>query len=1081
MTNWTGKAAITLLLLLAACWAMAQPYSYVRTFNIRDGLAANNISGITQTPDGLMWFSTWNGLCCYDGYRFITYREQMGSKEVLTSNRIANISANSCGNVWCITYDHVLYLFDTRQGRFFNVSDLVESKFKLKPDFRNIYTLPNGHTWVTCDTTVQAVFCFDDQQATSEAGITRYQLNSKQLPGKFMHKVMADNDGDETIVTQKGMLLLQAGVESDIAGDYMQQVGQRVYYASPQGQFICFDKKAKRITPVRMPEGVTAVNCMIQSGDQLFLGTNAGIVQTDTRRNSTRLISIKGPTHPSEEVTAVYRDSKERLWALNHSGGIVMLHPNDMTPHWLQTQQPDHHFQATSSKHPFWLEDRHHTIWLVPKEGTYCYYDEQAGRLVPFELHSIGYTHANIPIITKHFIDQQHNVWMRSKHDLTLIQFSYRRFKQVTEQPTEETRALCTTRSGQLWTGGDNNHVIVYDPQGRRLGYLNSQGKIQPQAAEFPGRVFSIFEDSHQRMWIGTRGTGLYLLEPSGRMRHFAHDAADSHSLSDDNIFSVDEDERGHIWVGTYGQGLNLVEESAQGDISFIHAGNQLKGYPQGFEKVRHITHNGKGVVLVATTGGLLTFSSQFNNAASIRFYQSTHQRGNTEMLMSIDVLKTLPCSDGKVYVTTMGGGIQQLTSNKLLADNLTFRSLTVFTPDEGNVWSMIEDKGGDLWVVRESTINRLRTATGTVEQFGPNDLDNHTEFTEATPTMNADGRICLATMGGYVSFQPSDIQKDYSAPRIVFTRVQYHGSNDYQPILNTDQLEIDSHQRSFTINFAALDYADNFLMKYAYRLEGEDENWNYIGNTSHISFSNLSPGKHVLVVRSTNSDGIWTDNETRLTIYVLPMWWERLWVQLLGLLLVVGLATAAVLTYLRHRRHMKEREQRLENIMRQYRELQETVGNQPSPLTPQPSDITPQPSASTPQPSDISPHYHLEEPKIVNEDDEMMNRLMQFIESRISDDQLKIEEMAEAVGMSRSVFFVKIKSLVGMAPIDFLRQLRMERAQQLVARSTMSVSQIAYSVGFTDPKYFTRCFKKETGYTPTEFRDMQSKAAAEK
>ena len=155
-------------------------------------------------------------------------------------------------------------------------------------------------------------------------------------------------------------------------------------------------------------------------------------------------------------------------------------------------------------------------------------------------------------------------------------------------------------------------------------------------------------------------------------------------------------------------------------------------------------------------------------------------------------------------------------------------------------------------------------------------------------------------------------------------------------------------------------------------------------------------------------------------------------------------------MAWLRHRQHMQEREQRLENIMRQYRELQESVDKD-------------------------SPHYHLEEPKIVNEDDEMMNRLMQFIETRISDDELKIEEMAEAVGLSRSVFFVKIKSLVGMAPIDFLRHLRMERAKQLVELSTMNVSQIAYAVGFTDPKYFTRCFKKEMGCTPTELRERQA------
>ena len=284
------------------------------------------------------------------------------------------------------------------------------------------------------------------------------------------------------------------------------------------------------------------------------------------------------------------------------------------------------------------------------------------------------------------------------------------------------------------------------------------------------------------------------------------------------------------------------------------------------------------------------------------------------------------------------------------------------------------------------------------------------------------------------------------------------------------------------TLHFAALDYADNYLMKYAYRLDDEDDGWNYIGNTPHISFSNLSPGEHVLVVKSTNCDGVWAENETRLTIYVQPMWWERLWVQLLGLLFVVGLATAAVLTYLRHRRHTKEREQRLENITRQYRELQESVvevSPQPSDISSQPSDISSQTSDISPQTSDISHHYHLEEPKIVNEDDEMMDRLMQFIESRISDDELKIEEMAEAVGMSRSVFFVKIKSLVGMAPIDFLRHLRMERAKQLVELSTMNVSQIAYAVGFTDPKYFTRCFKKEMGCTPTELREKHANIAS--
>ena len=101
------------------------------------------------------------------------------------------------------------------------------------------------------------------------------------------------------------------------------------------------------------------------------------------------------------------------------------------------------------------------------------------------------------------------------------------------------------------------------------------------------------------------------------------------------------------------------------------------------------------------------------------------------------------------------------------------------------------------------------------------------------------------------------------------------------------------------------------------------------------------------------------------------------------------------------------------------------------------------------------------------------MQQLMAFIEQRISDEDLKVDDMAQAVNMGRTVFYEKMRSLVGMAPLDFLRKLRMQRASQLISRSTMNVSEIAYSVGFTDPKYFSRCFKKETGMSPREYREQ--------
>ena len=83
--------------------AWAQPYSSVRTFSLRDGLASNVISSMVQTHDQLMWFSSWNGLSCYDGYTFTTFSDKLGYNRTLTTNRMLKLSASPTGNIWCLT------------------------------------------------------------------------------------------------------------------------------------------------------------------------------------------------------------------------------------------------------------------------------------------------------------------------------------------------------------------------------------------------------------------------------------------------------------------------------------------------------------------------------------------------------------------------------------------------------------------------------------------------------------------------------------------------------------------------------------------------------------------------------------------------------------------------------------------------------------------------------------------------------------------------------------------------------------------------------------------------------------------
>lgn len=102
--------------------------------------------------------------------------------------------------------------------------------------------------------------------------------------------------------------------------------------------------------------------------------------------------------------------------------------------------------------------------------------------------------------------------------------------------------------------------------------------------------------------------------------------------------------------------------------------------------------------------------------------------------------------------------------------------------------------------------------------------------------------------------------------------------------------------------------------------------------------------------------------------------------------------------------------------------------------------------------------------------DRQFITMLMSKLEERMADCNLSIDDLANDLCMSRSVFYRKLKGLTGLPPVDFIRNLRIKKAAALLRTQNYSVSQIAYMTGFSNPKYFARCFKKEFGVIPSEY-----------
>lgn len=109
---------------------------------------------------------------------------------------------------------------------------------------------------------------------------------------------------------------------------------------------------------------------------------------------------------------------------------------------------------------------------------------------------------------------------------------------------------------------------------------------------------------------------------------------------------------------------------------------------------------------------------------------------------------------------------------------------------------------------------------------------------------------------------------------------------------------------------------------------------------------------------------------------------------------------------------------------------------------------------------------------EITSLDEQLIEKAVKYVESNISRSDLSVEELAREMGMSRVHLYKKISALTGKTPIEFIRLLRLKRATQYLAESQLTIAEIAYRLGFNNPKYFSKYFKEEFGILPSEYQE---------
>lgn len=909
-------------LLIAIASATAQPICQVKHFSVSDGLAQGVVMNILQDQKGFIWFSTWNGLNKFDGYTFKTYKTSQEDKYGMGTNRMGTILESQYGDIWCPTYDGQACLFDVQTEKFIDVLHPIKLATRQANLVTRIYSLQKGIAWILCEGGY--AYRVDEQLCKKGEGITLYSPFERNLKGEEIFNIFQDSEEDEWILTNKGISIIGSKtLDTDYPFHFIIQLDRVIYLVSEQGKLGKYDFRTQKLKFIDIPHMQGKIgNVTLIDKNNLALGTDNGLILYSIPNKSFQHLDIRSATQPSNYVESVYRDTYNNLWIFSPTPGITRLHlPTNEKQHLFTPKHEVIKHGRKSRKIVF--EDKIGNLWVVPTEGNFCYFDRKKKELKPLLTDINNPASVFSPLIRYYMLDNQGSCWFATARGVEKLCFFPQSYQFNQTDYEAETRAFLRDSNNRIWITSKANFVQIYNADGSLEGFLSPSGHIVKEKQAFFNAIYTIMEDKEGQIWLGSKDNGIFLLQKTKAnqysIRHFKHHPTDPYSISNNSVYSIFQDSRRNIWVGCYGGGLNLVTHSEDGKLLFINCNNQLKNFPTDYAmKVRNIAEAAGGVILAGTTDGLLTFPNTFERPEEIKFYRNSREAGVNTSLSANNIMHIYTDKQQTTYIASFTGGLSKILSKELLSNHIEFKNYDKSDGSSSDLaLSIIEDSQNQLWVVSENSLSKFNPQKESFENYELSSVYQEFNFSEAIPIINNQNQILLGTDKGFLEIFPEKMQKSQYIPPIVFTGLKVQGH--VLPISIDDQqaIKLKPSERNVTFQFAALDYVNPNGILYAYRLQGLEENWNEADNNRSASYINLPAGKYELQIKSTNSDGVWTDNVRTLSVQVLPTFWETCWAWLLySLLFILFTCTVVyVLFYIYRLRHRVDMEQQLANI----------------------------------------------------------------------------------------------------------------------------------------------------------------------
>lgn len=914
-----NRLSSVIIILLTATLLQAQPEAYFVHYGAEDGLPQHTITDILQDQNGFMWFSTWDGLSRFDGYTFTTYHLPGSTESASQSSRIDHLFEDCYRNIWTLTYDNHAYRFNVQTGTFTGteaISGLEGNPFAVSA----IFPAPRGNVWLLS----KKDGCIVVTDSLFQTQV--FHPRNKNLSDSQVNEVYEDQDGNSWILTGNGLTVLH--YSSSTPQFYFNSLthtsftdkhpffsvmekSEEIWFGADKGMIWRYDKKNDTFLPLQtdLSSNVIAIK-EISTEKIVIVSSFSGFVIYNTHDGSMEVYNNATlPEISSSQIFSCYVDRNRNLWIETDRLGVAKFNPYTLQyRHFM----PFIESTETSVFPPnfFIFEDKEDRLWIHPRGGGFSLYNRSLDQLTPFYNEPFSPTWMFSNMMHSAYSDKQGNLWMCTRsHGLEkVIFFDDTQFRSIQLNDnihstiSNDVRPIFEDSRKNIWAATKDGMIHLYDDALNEKGVLTEKGTVGA-GKSLTGIAYCITEDSHHNIWIGTKGQGLYRLTPkenssSYEIMNIKHDPNNANSLSDDKVYSIYEDKRGNIWVGTFGGGLNLIPYGTDGEM-IIHFKNGLDNYPYSIgSQIRVITEDQFGNIYAGSTLGLIVFDANFLSPASISYNTYVHNNDDESSVGANDIIDICTTKAGETFIGTFGGGISRVDQVDDQGFPVLFENYSSTHGLPSNViLSLQEDQFGNIWVGSEGGLTKFNRSDHTFENYSEmKRLLKRYNFSENSRCRLHDGRMLFGYSHGMILFDPGLVKNNTFNPYLALVQFRLVNravtvSSDgplYQEIHLTDKLKLKHNQNFFSIEFAALDYIDPDNIFYTYKLDGFDREWIFSGNQRIANYTNLSPGKYLFRVKSTNSDGVWADNERLLSIEVLPPFWASGWAYLIYSILFV-------------------------------------------------------------------------------------------------------------------------------------------------------------------------------------------------